>query len=148
MNGAKVSKEQFDKQTERRVRLHGGINTIVGSNRAPGGHEPYWGTGHESFGLGVPPHQSQEYQEYLEKQGFTGFTITGEGSLITHSPENKRKIMEHFNLAEQTPYGTGKKKTESTQKPPEATPPDPEILAKETKRIRQLPQIKHMLGDR
>ena len=147
VNGQSVSHEEFLKHTQRRVRLHGGIAGILEDGHAPGGHAPYWGTGHNSFGAGVPPHQAEEYRVWLKEQGLSGVTVNGDGSVDVASPENWRKLLAARNLAEQTPYGTGKKRTDPNTDKPKPSAPDANNLREAAAQIRQSPRIKQILGE-
>jgi len=147
VNGRLVSQEEFKAHSKRRVRLHGGIKGMLTDGKAPGGHAPYWGTGHNSFGAGVPPHQAGEYQQWLKEQGLSGVTVNGDGSVDVASPENWRKLLAARNLAEQTPYGTGKKRTEPNTDPPKPSTPDAGKLREAAAKIRQSPRIKQILGE-
>ena len=63
------------------------------------------------------------------------------------SPENWRKIKRALGVEEQTPYGTGKKKTDIPESQPKSHAPDPEKLRAATKRIRHSDSVRKVLGE-
>lgn len=89
VNGRTLTAEEFAEHTQRRVRLHGGIEGILESGKAPGGHEAYWGaTGHVSDSAGVPAHQAAEHQKWLEDNNVKGIEVQKDGSVKANSPGN------------------------------------------------------------
>lgn len=147
VNGEKATREEFLSHLRQRKAVHGGVAGIVESGVAPGGHAPYWGQGHNSFGLGCPPFQRAEYDAFLKKEGCTGYRLEDDGSVTTASPGNKQQILDARGLAERTPYGTGKKTSDIPIDPPKSSAPDAEKIKAAAARIRQSPKIRHMLGE-
>lgn len=94
LNGKTVSKKEFDASSVRRKRLHGGLEEILESGKAPGGHEPYWGgEGHTTISGGVPSHQAKEHAEFLQQRGVTGCDVNEDGSVTANSPGAWKKYL-------------------------------------------------------
>jgi hypothetical protein len=96
VNGQEVTPEEF----RNRHQGSGHIAGILATRTAPGGHEPYWGGGHESISAGVPSSQAQERHDFLKSQGMTGYEILKDGTLKTSSPQNHAKCLKALGLAD------------------------------------------------
>lgn len=147
VNGRTMTADEFAAHSAKRTRLHGGVAGIVSAGVAPGGHAPYWGTGHVSFGLGCSTGERAEYDQFLKEKGCNGYTLNDDGSMSVASPENWRKIKAANGVEEQTPYGTGKKRTDIPEKKPRSHAPDPEKLRAAAHRIRQSESVRRVLGE-
>jgi len=111
VNGEEVSQKEF----QERHRKQGKLKQMFDTNTAPGGHEPYWGVGHESIASGVPSSQAQEHHEWCQSEGLTGVEVQTNGTVKTSSPENRRKYLAARGLADAGSAGSDaralKKKT-------------------------------------
>lgn len=96
INGIDVSQKEFAE----RHKDSGKLEAIFETHTAPGGHEPYWGTGHDSISASVPSSQAKERHDYLTKAGCTGFEISKDGELTTSSPENHKKVLAAMGMAD------------------------------------------------
>jgi len=96
INGQEVSQKEF---TSRHNKT-GKLQAIFDTKTAPGGHEPYWGTGHNSISAGVPSGQAQEHHDWCVSQGLTGVEVLKDGSVNSASPENHRKYLKARGLAD------------------------------------------------
>ena len=112
INGLEVTQEAF----QERHRNSGRLDGILKSRQAPGGHEPYWGTGHESISAGVPSSQAQERHDFLKSRGMTGYEILADGTLKTGSPQNHRKCLEVLGLADAGSAGSDARALKKTKK--------------------------------
>tara|TARA_R110000824_G_scaffold13979_3_gene60107 strand:- start:7045 stop:7398 length:354 start_codon:yes stop_codon:yes gene_type:complete len=67
----------------------GKIEEVIESRTAPGGHEPYWGTGHDSVSCSVPEGQAGEHQKWCEDKGLVDFSIAKDGTVSHGSPRGR-----------------------------------------------------------
>lgn len=74
VNGKKLyhDSKEYKEWSAKRAEMTGGIESILASRKAPGGHEPYWGVGHEGIALAVPKSQIEERNELNRQYGVTG----------------------------------------------------------------------------
>lgn len=96
VNGKEVTQEAF----QARHAGQGKLKDMLETRTAPGGHEPYWGVGHESMASGVPSSQAQEHHEWCQNEGLTGVEVQKDGTVKTSSPENRRKYLAARGLAD------------------------------------------------
>jgi len=89
INGEQVSQEQF----QNRHKKTGNMERMLETQTAPGGHEPYWGVGHNSISSGVPSSQAKEHHDWCVSRGLTGIEVQKDGTVNTASPENRRKYL-------------------------------------------------------
>lgn len=111
VNGQEVTPEEF----RSRHRNQGKLKQMLETRTPPGGHEPYWGVGHESISSGVPSSQAQEHHDWCQSEGLTGVEVQKDGTVKTSSPENRRKYLAARGLADAGSAGSDaralKKKT-------------------------------------
>lgn len=96
IEGEEVTREEFIAHTKGR----GNIEQICESQQAPGGHEPYWGTGHESISCSIPQGQAAEHQKWCEGKGLVDFSIEKDGTVKHGSPEGRKKYLKARGMAD------------------------------------------------
>jgi hypothetical protein len=89
-NGQQVTREQWLGSHRRRKANMAGI---IEARRPPGGHEPYWGCGHESMASGVPAEQAKEHHDWCQSQGLVGVEVKKDGNVVTNSPGGRQAYL-------------------------------------------------------
>jgi hypothetical protein len=96
INGKKVTREEFAARHEG----NGKLEAILETRQFPGGHEPYWGTGHESVSCSVPAGQAKEHHEWCQSQGLVDYSIDANGDVKHGSPEGRKKYLKARGMAD------------------------------------------------
>ncbi len=100
VHGKEISQEEF-------LRGADGIKNIIADRKTPGGHETYWGTGHESLSSGVMPHQASEHAAWCRDKGLVGVEIRRDGAAEFNSPGSKTKYLNARGLVDVTSERSG-----------------------------------------
>lgn len=85
------------------------FQSMVASRTPPGGHEKYWGTGHESLSCAVPAAQAKEHHEWCQKEGLAGIEVKPDGTVVTNSPQSKDKYLKARGLIDANTAGSDTK---------------------------------------
>lgn len=88
---------------------HARFIRMVESRKAPGGHAPYWGVGHESLSCAVPASQAKEHHDWCRDQGLSGVEVKSDGTVVTSSPMNKDKYLQARGLIDANTAGSDTK---------------------------------------
>jgi len=105
INNQEVTQEEFEEHSKSSSKLKDMLSAP--RRAAPGGHEKYWGTGHESLAMGVPPVQAKEHHDLCVEAGLVGVEIRKDGCPEFSSPGNRAQYMKHFGYADQGQAGGG-----------------------------------------
>lgn len=105
INGEEVTHAEF----LARNRQQGKLQAVIDTKTAPGGHEPYWGLGHNSIGSGVPSSQAQEHHDWCKSEGLVGIDVQKDGTVTTASPGNRLKYLKARGLADAGSAGSDNK---------------------------------------
>ena len=145
-NGVEMTREEL---LNRSV-LHGGIQEICDSRKPPGGHECYWGTGHESVSGGVPAIQAKEHHEWMQKMGLSGVEVLADGTIKTSSPGARAAYLKARGLVDAGTAGSGEMKGTSTDQSPNRKrrrqPTDRKAIREQTTQILNSPEARAILG--
>jgi beta-galactosidase/beta-glucuronidase len=102
-------KREYDARNAERYEIN--IEQMLEQHRAPGGHEPYWGAGHESLSAGIPASQAREHYEWCRSQGLTGIQINDErdgmATVSGSSPGNWKKYLDAKGMVATGKTGAG-----------------------------------------
>lgn len=107
INGRVVTQEEYDAWAAKMVRRHGGMDEILRSRKAPGGHQPYWGTGHISEAAGVPAAMAAEHADWIRSQGLPGVEVLPDGNIKASSPENYKRYLDARGIGDAGTAGSG-----------------------------------------
>lgn len=87
------------------------LEDMLAAKKAPGGHECYWGAGHESLSAGIPASQAQEHYEWMQKEGIVGVSINntkdGMATVSGSSPGNWKAYLEAKGMVATGKTGAG-----------------------------------------
>lgn len=103
LTNGELKKWRASRESVHRDRLNG----IFESRRAPGGHAPYWGTGHESFSASVPANSAREHAGWIKSQGLSGVEVRPDGVVVTSSPRDREKYLKARGLVDASSAGSG-----------------------------------------
>jgi hypothetical protein len=108
VDGKRLTNAELRKWRESRADLHREkLSGIFESRRAPGGHAPYWGTGHESLSASVPANSAREHADWIKAQGISGVEVRPDGVVVTSSPRDREKYLKARGLVDASSAGSG-----------------------------------------
>ncbi len=98
------------------------LQDMLRARKAPGGHAPYWGAGHESLSAGIPVSQAKEHADWIRDQGLSGISVNdtkdGLASVSGASPGNWQKYLEAKGMVATGRTGAGVEIKQTKQKKP------------------------------
>lgn len=127
VNGEKLEGAALDEwRRKNAARNSATLADMLKSRKAPGGHEPYWGAGHESLSAGIPASQAKEHQEWIRQEGITGIQINDErdgmATVSGASPGNWKKYLDAKGMVATGKTGAGVEIKQPIQRKPRVDP--------------------------
>ena len=112
VNGERLEGSALSKWRQRNAAQNeSNLQDMFRARKAPGGHEPYWGAGHESLSAGIPASQAQEHYEWMRKEGIVGVSINdtkdGMATVSGSSPGNWKKYLDAKGMVATGKTGAG-----------------------------------------
>ncbi len=112
LNGRTLTvREKREYEARNAERFRDNFADIVKHRKAPGGHEPYWGAGHDSLSGGIPVSQAREHAEWIRSAGLTGIQVNdtkdGMATVSGSSPSNWKKYLEARGMVSTSKNGVG-----------------------------------------
>ena len=102
------------------------LDDMLRAKKAPGGHEAYWGAGHESLSAGIPASQAQEHYEWCREQGLTGIQINnaqdGMATVSGSSPGNWKQYLDAKGMVATGKTGAGVEIQKPSKRKPKVDP--------------------------
>jgi len=127
VNGERLEGAALDKwRADRAEKDKATLDDMLKARKAPGGHECYWGSGHESLSAGIPVSQAKEHADWIREQGLSGITVNdtkdGLASVSGASPGNWKKYLDAKGMIATGRTGAGVEIKKPEKKKPRVDP--------------------------
>lgn len=156
IDGKRLTNGELRKWRESRESIHREkLKGIFESRRAPGGHAPYWGTGHESLSASVPASSAREHASWVKSQGISGVEVRPDGVVVTSSPRDREKYLKARGLVDASSAGSGtggqltrNEELRARTKKPGLTTKDREVIKSVAKQAVHDPEVQAIISRR
>lgn len=154
ISGKRLTVRELREWREKNAPKHRANFRLIAETRTPpGGHQPYWGTGHISESAGVPSSMAAEHAQWVQKQGIAGVEVRPDGTVATSSPGAREQYLKARGLQDfgSAGSGTGGQLTlneEHRRRTAKPKPTDPEKFTEAAKKIAADPEVRAAVAPR